>query len=333
MDRGKWSGLYDLRLKVSIDSRVIRIPESLSTRIEPAGPTGDLGLFDYLRPENREIQADMERVASSHLRRIGAFLEPRFENITKETRPVTASVIIPVKDRENTIGEAVESALAQETDFNYTVIVVDNHSTDRTSSILEGYARKDHRLIHLVPTGRGLLIGECWNEAIRSTHCGTYAVQLDSDDLYADKTALQKMVGWFNHGDYAMVVGAYRTTDFQLKEIPPGVVDHREWTRENGRNNLLRVNGVGAPRAYYSPLLRSHPFPNVSYGEDYAVALCLSRRYEIGRIFDPLYICRRWHGNTDTCLSIEASNRNDAYKDGLRTVEILERQKLNGEEG
>jgi glycosyltransferase involved in cell wall biosynthesis len=243
--------------------------------------------------------------------------------------PKTASVIIPTRNREKTIGAAVKSALAQQTDFEFNVIVVDNHSTDKTPKILEGFVRKDPRLIHLIPPRSDLLIGGCWNEAIHSPRCGTFAVQLDSDDLYNDASALQKMVNRFDEGDYAMVVGAYRTTDLHQKEIPPGLVDHREWTRENGRNNLLRVNGLGAPRAFYAPLLQRHLFPNVSYGEDYAVGLRLSRHYEIGRILEPIYICRRWEGNSDASLSREASNRHDTYKDHLRTLEILARQKLN----
>jgi glycosyltransferase involved in cell wall biosynthesis len=243
--------------------------------------------------------------------------------------PKTASVIIPTRNRETTIGAAVSSALAQQTDFEFNVIVVDNHSTDNTPEVVEKYARKDARLIHLIPSRRDLLIGGCWNEAIHSPRCGTFAVQLDSDDLYTDASALQKMVNRFDEGDYAMVVGAYRTTDLRQKDIPPGIVDHREWTRENGRNNLLRVNGLGAPRAFYVPILQCHPFPNVSYGEDYAVGLRLSRHYEIGRILEPIYLCRRWEGNSDASLSREASNRHDVYKDHLRTQEILARQKLN----
>ncbi len=331
LDQGKGSGFYNLRLKISIDSKIIRLPEYLCSRF--ADPEKNRGerLFDYLRPESRENQIEMEKVLTGHLRRIGAFLEPRFERLRYRDLPQTTSVIIPVKNRERTVGDAVNSALAQETRFDFNVIVVDNHSADRTPEILQKLAMEDSRLIHLLPSRKDLLIGGCWNEAINSPKCGTFAVQLDSDDLYAYTSALQRIVDKFNDGGYAMVVGAYRTTDINQKEIPPGIVDHREWTRKNGHNNLLRVNGMGAPRAFYTPLLRKHPFPNVSYGEDYAVALRLSRHYEIGRIFDPIYTCRRWEGNSDAGLSVEFRNRYDAYKDRLRTLEILARQKLNRE--
>ncbi len=331
LDQGKWSGFYSLRLKMSIDSKIIRLPEYLSSRfIDPEQNRAER-LFDYLRPESRESQIEMEKVLTGHLRRIGAFLKPRFERLRYRNLPQTTSVIIPVKNRERTIGDAVKSALAQKTRFDFNVIVVDNHSADGTPKILQKLAMEDSRLIHLSPSRKDLLIGGCWNEAINSPMCGTFAVQLDSDDLYADTSAIQRVVDKFNDGEYAMVVGAYRTTDINQKEIPPGIVDHREWTRKNGHNNLLRVNGMGAPRAFYTPLLRKHPFPNVSYGEDYAVGLRLSRQYEIGRIFDPIYTCRRWEGNSDAGLSVEVSNRYDAYKDRLRTLEILARQKLNRE--
>jgi len=329
LDKGKGAGFYDLRLKVSIDSQVIRIPEFLYTRLGTEDPTSEARRFDYLCPKNRETQIEMERVVTNHLRRIEAFLEPRFDRIPRRLLPKTASIIIPVKNRERTIGDAAKSALAQEANFNFNVMVVDNHSTDDTTRILQKLARNDPRLVHLIPSGKDLLIGGCWNEALYSRRCGTFAVQLDSDDLYADTLALQRMVDRFEEGDYAMVVGAYRTTDLNRQEIPPGLVDHREWTRENGRNNLLRVNGLGAPRAFYSPLLRNHPFPNVSYGEDYAVGLRLSRHYEVGRVFEPIYVCRRWEGNSDAHLSIEKSNQHDTYKDRLRTLEIMARQRMN----
>jgi hypothetical protein len=325
----KWSGLYDLRLKLSIDSPIARLPEFLYCRIETEEKSRVERLFDYLQPENREAQIEMERTFTDHLRRIDAFLEPSFQKVRHKPLPRTASVIIPTRNREKTIADAVASALDQKTSFDFNVIVVDNHSTDGTPKILEAFAKEDRRLIHLVPEREDLLIGGCWNEAVFSSHCGTFAVQLDSDDLYADTSTLQKIVDRFEEGDYGVVVGAYRITDLHRQEIPPGIVDHREWTRENGRNNLLRVNGLGAPRAFYVPLLRRHPFPNVSYGEDYAVGLRLSRHYEIGRLFEPIYVCRRWEGNSDAGLSIEAANQHDVYKDHLRTLEILARQRLN----
>jgi hypothetical protein len=327
----KWAGLYDLRLKISVGSKIIRIPEFLCSRFGDREKTKAQRIFDYVLLENREAQIEMEQVLTGHLKRIGALLKPQFKGIHRRTLPRTASAIIPVKNRERTIGDAVKSALAQQTNFDFNIIVVDNHSTDNTPEVLQNLVRKDSRLIHLIPSRRDLLIGGCWNQAIHSPRCGTYAIQLDSDDLYADTTTLQTIVNKFDDGEYAMVVGTYRTTDLDQKEIPPGVVDHREWTRNNGHNNLLRVNGLGAPRAFYSPLLRKHPFPNVSYGEDYAVGLRLSRQYEIGRIFEPIYICRRWEGNSDAGLTIEEQNQFDIYKDRLRTLEILARQKLNSE--
>jgi glycosyltransferase involved in cell wall biosynthesis len=233
-------------------------------------------------------------------------------------------VVIPVRNRERTILDAVNSVLAQKPDFDFNVIVVDNHSTDRTTELLRSVG--DSRLVHLIPSRRDLGIGGCWNEAIHSVQCGRYAVQLDSDDLYAGDTVLARIVAELESGPYAMVIASYTMVDFSLKEIPPGLIDHREWTRENGRNNALRINGLGAPRAFDTSVLRRIGFPNVSYGEDYAVALRISRDFEIGRIYDSVYLCRRWEGNTDTALPLETANRYDAYKDWLRTVEIQARQ-------
>jgi glycosyltransferase involved in cell wall biosynthesis len=273
-------------------------------------------------PKNRNYQIEMETIASAHLKRIGAWLEPRFERppVPTETFPVRASVIIPVRNRERTILDAVQSVLSQKTNFEFNVIVVDNHSTDRTTEILRGVS--DARLVHIVPKRTDLRIGGCWNEAIYSTYCGRYAVQLDSDDLYLNDRVLERIVGELESGPYAMVIGSYSMVDFSLSPIPPGLIDHREWTRDNGRNNALRINGLGAPRAFDASVLRGIGFPNVSYGEDYAVALRISRDYEIGRIYDSLYLCRRWEGNTDSALPLETANRYDAYKDWVRTVEI-----------
>ncbi len=232
-------------------------------------------------------------------------------------------MVIPVRNRERTVLDAVESALSQKTDFDFNLIVVDNHSTDRTTEILRGV--RDVRLKHIVPERRDLGIGGCWNEAIYSGHCGRYAIQLDSDDLYINDGVLRRIVAEFAAGAYAMVIGSYSMVDFSLKSIPPGLIDHREWTRENGRNNALRINGLGAPRAFDTSILRRIGFPNVSYGEDYAVALRISREYEIGRIYDSVYLCRRWEGNTDSALPLEVANRYDLYKDWLRTMEIRAR--------
>jgi glycosyltransferase involved in cell wall biosynthesis len=245
--------------------------------------------------------------------------------------PVEASVIIPVRNRESTIAEAVKSALSQETDFPFNVIVVDNHSTDRTTSILSDLAKEYSALIHLIPARADLNIGGCWNEAINSENCGRYAVQLDSDDLYSSPHALGKIVRMLREGSYAMVIGSYTIVNFDLEEIPPGLIDHREWTDENGHNNALRINGLGAPRAFDTGIMRTMGFLNVSYGEDYAAALRMSREYRIGRIYENLYFCRRWSGNTDAALSIIDANRNDAFKDKIRTDEVLARQKMNQE--
>lgn len=321
----KWGGLYDLRLRMSEKHAVVRIPEPLySASIVDQRPTGQKQ-FDYVDPRNRDFQSEMEQIATEHLKRIGAWLQPDFEKVpaAAETFPVKASVVIPVRNRERTILDAVQSALTQRADFTFNVIVVDNHSTDRTTEILRGI--NDPRLKHVVPERRDLGIGGCWNEAVCSTECGQYAIQLDSDDLYIDDNVLRRIVGELEAGPYAMVVGSYTMVDFSLKEIPPGLIDHREWSRENGRNNALRINGLGAPRAFNTSVLRRIGFPNVSYGEDYAVALRFSRNYEIGRIYEPLYLCRRWEGNSDTALPLEVANRYDVYKDWLRSVEIRAR--------
>ena len=321
-----WSSLYDLRLRISGKFPVVRIPEPLySSSVADARPTGQKQ-FDYVDPRNRDYQIEMERIATAHLKRTGAYLDPRFEAVPQlpDSFAVRASVVIPVRNRERTILDAVNSALAQKTGFDFNVIVVDNHSTDRTTELLRGVG--DSRLVHLIPSRRDLGIGGCWNEAIYLARCGRYAVQLDSDDLYAGDNVLARIVGELESGPYAMVIASYTMVDFSLKEIPPGLIDHREWTRENGRNNALRINGLGAPRAFDTSVLRRIGFPNVSYGEDYAVAIRISRDFEIGRIYDSVYLCRRWEGNTDTALPLETANRYDAYKDWLRTVEIQARQ-------
>ncbi|HJU28809.1 MAG TPA: glycosyltransferase family A protein [Candidatus Binataceae bacterium] len=323
----KWGGMYDLRLRVSQERPIVRIPEPLyDAAATDARPTGERQ-FDYVDPRNREYQAEMERIVTAHLKRIGAWLEPRFEKVLVhgEDFRAKASVVIPVRNRQVTIMDAVESALSQKAGFEFNVIVVDNHSTDGTTEALRKVA--DSRLKHIVPGRRDLAIGGCWNEAIFSADCGQYAVQLDSDDLYANDRVLDRVVAELDAGPYAMLVGSYTMVDFSLSEIPPGLIDHREWTRENGRNNALRVNGFGAPRAFNTAVLRRIGFPNVSYGEDYAVALRISRDYEIARIHESLYLCRRWEGNSDSALPLEVANRYDRYKDWLRTVEIEARMR------
>lgn len=234
-------------------------------------------------------------------------------------------------NRAKTIGDAVESALGQETGFDFNVLVVDNHSTDGTSDLIEQLAARDPRVVHIVPEREDLGIGGCWNWAINDPRCGRYAVQLDSDDLYLDSHTLQRVVEAFQEQDCAMVVGSYRMCDFQLQTLPPGVIDHKEWTDDNGANNALRINGLGAPRAFLTAIARGIGFPNTSYGEDYAMGLAVSRQYRIGRIYDPIYLCRRWTGNSDHGLSIEKTNANNLYKDRLRTIELRARISLNND--
>jgi hypothetical protein len=340
----RWAGWYDLRLKLSTDRMLFHLPERLSVVAEAtaAGAAGTGqgdkrvgGQFAYVDPGNRAFQEEMEAAATAHLKRIGAWLAPVFRDVfpSNDPFPVEASVVIPVRNRARTVADAVKSAFAQRTDFPFNVIVVDNHSTDGTTSILADLAGRHPELKHIVPIRKDLSIGGCWNEAIFSKPCGRYAVQLDSDDLYRGDDVLQRLIDLLRRENCAMAVGAYTIVDCDLREIPPGLIDHREWTDSNGRNNALRINGLGAPRAFDTAILRRSGFPNVGYGEDYAVVLRLSREYRIGRIYESLYLCRRWEGNTDAALSIEQANRHDAYKDRLRTIEIRARRKLNGVKG
>ncbi len=327
------AGLYDLRLKVSINHQLFHIQEYLYAKIKSDVRKNREKIFDYVDPSEHQIQKEMEMVATKHLKRIGAYLKPKFDKVPKYDIhfPVEASVVIPVRNRLNTIAEAVKSVLEQKTNFNFNCIVIDNYSTDGTTQLLQHIAEKNWQVIHQVPPRTDLAIGGCWNEAVYSNNCGRYVVQLDSDDIYSRPDTLQKIVDEFHRCNYAMVIGSYKLVNMKLEEIPPGIVDHKEWTPENGRNNALRVNGLGAPRAFNTALLRElGGLPNVSYGEDYAIALRLSHHYQIGRIYEPLYLCRRWYGNTDAALPIEIQNRNDHFKDKLRTIEILSRQQLNG---
>ncbi len=326
------AGLYDLRLKVSIDHPIHHIQKPLYTAVFDDGQPEMQKIFSYLDRGNEARQKEMEKVFTGYLKLIGAYLPPdHFRAVERVPYPfpVEASVVIPVRNRRDTIAGAVQSALCQQATFAFNVIVVDNHSTDGTTEVLSGLARRHPALLHIIPDRRDLGIGGCWNEALLHEACGRYAVQLDSDDLYSGPGTLQKIVDLFHRDHPAMVIGSYTVVDADLKVIPPGLVDHREWTDENGRNNALRINGLGAPRAFNTSLMRKIGFPNVSYGEDYAVALRICREYRIGRIFESLYWCRRWAGNTDASLTIEETNRNDAFKDGIRTAEIRARQRMN----
>ena len=325
----RWGALYDLRLRMK---KIVHVNEFLYTEVETDGRKSGEKQFDYVDPKNREVQLEMERICTEHLKRIGAWLPPVFRNPDLEEFggqefPVTASVVIPVFNRIRTVRDAVVSALSQECDFPYNVIVVDNHSSDGTTQLLEELAENDARLVHVVPAKHDLCIGGCWNLAVHHESCGEYAVQLDSDDVYSGSDTLQKIVNAFREQKCAMVVGTYQMTDFDMNPIPPGVIDHKEWTEENGRNNALRINGFGAPRAFWTPLLRTLNLPNTSYGEDYALGLRISREYRIGRIYDVLYCCRRWEGNSDAALDIERLNANNLYKDRIRTWELEARMK------
>ena len=328
----RYAGTYALRLFLSRHGQLYHLNETLYTVCEQDHRTSGERQFDYVNPRNREVQIEMEQVVTHHLAEVGALVDttayetPDFD---EQEFSVEASVVIPVYNRAKTIGDAVRSALAQQASFAYNVIVVDNHSTDGTTQILEQLAAEHSTLIHVIPKRNDLGIGGCWNEAIDDCRCGRFAVQLDSDDLYAATDTLQRIVDAFYSQKAAMVVGSYRMCDFQLNTLPPGLIDHREWTDSNGPNNALRINGLGAPRAFFTPLAREVQFPNTSYGEDYAMGLAFSRRYRIGRIFDELYLCRRWEGNSDAALSIERQNINNFYKDRLRTMELKARQAAN----
>ena len=329
MDNSEYAALYDIRLSVSRKSFILRIPEALYI-LSKESRSYMKEQFRYLDPANRNVQIEMEAAATRHLKKIYAHLSGHYKKVNafKDSFETEISVIIPVRNRVATIEDAVHSVFMQKTDFTCNLIAVDNHSTDGTTKRLKKLSVKYPSLHHIIPEESYLQIGGCWNTAVNSPLCGRFAVQLDSDDIYSGYDTLQKIYNKFREDDYAMVIGSYRLSDFDLKEIPPGIIDHREWTDQNGRNNALRINGMGAPRAYFTPLIRSIGFPDVSYGEDYAAVLAITRHYKIGRIYEPLYICRRWEGNTDAGLSPEQMNRNNFYKDSLRSMEILARQKM-----
>ena len=327
------AGLYDLRLKVSEKGRLEHIGEYLYYEIETDLRRSGEKQFDYVDPKNRSSQIEMEQAVTDHLKAIGGYLAPSFKTVdlTEGEFAYEASVVIPCKNRVKTIGDALRSALSQKTDFPYNVIVVDDNSTDGTVDVIKSFLG-DPKLVYIAQDPTWHAIGGNWNAAIHHPDCGRFALQLDSDDLYFDENTVQKFVDAFREQGCAMVVGTYQMTDFDLNPIPPGVIDHREWTEENGRNNALRVNGFGAPRGFYVPLLRKIKFPVTKYGEDYAVALRVSRDYRIGRIYDVIYNCRRWDGNSDAALDVEKVNANNFYKDRLRTWELRARIAKNSSE-
>lgn len=325
----QFAALYDLRLYLSRVGEIFHLNEFLYSEAELDTRKSGEKQFDYVNPRNREVQIEMEKACTQHLGKVGALIDTTFyrqPDFGEQDFEYEASVIIPVFNREKTVADAVKSALGQKANFKFNVIVVNNHSTDRTGEILDEL--KADNLIQIVPERTDLGIGGCWNEAINSSFCGKFAVQLDSDDLYSSPKTLQKIVDAFYKQKAAMIIGSYRMCDFGLNTLPPGLIDHKEWTDENGCNNALRINGLGAPRAFFTPLVRQIQFPNTSYGEDYALGLAFSRRYRIGRIYDELYLCRRWGGNSDAALSVEKVNANNLYKDRLRTMELKARQHL-----
>ncbi len=328
----KWAGWYDLRLFISRKAEIVHLNETLYTWTLTDCRKSGVRQFDYVDPRNRDRQIEMETAVTKHLDAISALVDTQhYDSIDLDEQDfdVEATVVIPVYNRCRTIADAVESALGQQTKFAYNVIVVDNHSTDGTTAILADMAQRDNRLVHIIPDRTDLGIGGCWNTAVGDSRCGRFAVQLDSDDLYASPTTLQRIVDEFRSHPSAMIIGSYRMCDFSLNTLPPGIIDHREWTDNNGPNNALRINGLGAPRAFFTPVAREIRFPNTSYGEDYAMGLAISRRYRIGRIYDELYLCRRWEGNSDAALSIDKQNANNLYKDRLRTIELEARCQQN----
>ena len=325
----KYAGSYALRLRASRMGELVHIPEYLFTKVETDTRASGEKQFDYVKASARERQLEMEQVCTAHLREIGALLIAPFpEAILSGDFDNEATVIIPVRNRVKTIRDAVVSVLIQKTSFKFNLIVVDNYSTDGTSKILEEYASQE-KLIHIIPERKDLGIGGCWNEALFHPECGKFIVQLDSDDLYINENTLQTIVDKFYEENCAMVIGSYRMTNFNLEEIPPGVVDHREWTDDNGPNNALRINGLGAPRAFYTPVLREIRVPNVSYGEDYALGLAISGKYKISRVYQPVYLCRRWDDNTDASLDVAKMNSHNLYKDRIRTFELQSRMQNN----
>lgn len=323
------AGLYDLRLRLSRIAPIVHINEYLYSDVTVDNRKSGDKIFDYVDPKNRGVQIEMEKACTAHLKAVGGYLEPKFDEIdfNKGNFEYEASVIIPVRNRIRTIRDAIRSVLSQKTDFPFNLIVIDNHSTDGTTEAIDEF-KDDPRLVHIVPQRDDLGIGGCWNAGVQHPKCGKFAVQLDSDDVYSDENTLAKMVAAFYEQKCAMVVGTYMLTDIDKNPIPPGVIDHKEWTPENGRNNALRINGLGAPRAFYTPVLREVHVPNTSYGEDYALGLAFSRHFQIGRVYDVVYLCRRWEDNSDAALDIVKMNNNNLYKDRIRTWELQARRAL-----
>lgn len=325
----EYAGLYDLRLKVSQKGGPVHINEYLYYEVELDTRKSGEKQFDYVDPRNRQVQIEMEKACTEHLKAVGGYLEPVFvePDLSLGEFGFEASVVIPCRNRAGTIGDAIRSALDQKTSFAYNVIVVDDNSTDGTVDVIKGF--DDPRLVCIAQDKSYHAIGGNWNTALHHPACGRFALQLDSDDMYSGPDTVQKFVDAFHEQNCAMVIGSYRITDFNLNPLPPGVIDHREWTPDNGRNNALRINGLGAPRGFWTPLVREINFPTTKYGEDYAVALRISRDYRIGRIWDVIYNCRRWDGNSDAALSVEKTNANNVYKDRIRTWELEARIRKN----
>ena len=325
-----FAGLYDLRLKLSQNADLVHINEYLYSEVENDTRKSGEKIFDYVDPKNRNRQIEMEEACTEHLTEIGGYLEPEFKQIefSAGNFEYEASVIIPVRNRIRTIRDAIRSVLSQKTGFKFNLIIIDNHSTDGTTEAIDEF-KNDERLIHIIPERNDLGIGGCWNMGVHHPNCGKFAIQLDSDDVYANENTLAIMVRAFYEQNCAMVVGTYMMTDFNMNMIAPGIIDHKEWTPHNGRNNALRINGLGAPRAFYTPVLREVKVPNTSYGEDYALGLNFSRRYQIGRVYEVVYLCRRWDDNSDASLDVVKMNGHNLYKDRIRTWELQARVAMN----
>ena len=330
----EFAGLYDVRLKVSQEAELVHINEYLYSDVELDTRKSGEKIFDYVDPKNRGVQIEMEEACTAHLKAIGGYLAPEFKKIefSAGNFEYEASVIIPVRNRIRTIRDAIKSVLLQKTNFKFNLIVIDNHSTDGTTETIDEF-KDDERVIHLIPERQDLGIGGCWNLGVHHEKCGKFAVQLDSDDVYKDENTLTTMVNAFYEQNCAMVVGTYMMTDFNMNMIAPGIIDHKEWTPDNGRNNALRINGLGAPRAFYTPVLREVKVPNTSYGEDYALGLNFSRQYQIGRVYDVVYNCRRWDDNSDASLDIVKMNGHNLYRDRIRTWELQARIAMNKKNG